>query len=136
VDGHVEISVAKSKTRARRLVTINPALAAWLEPYRACSGPLWTECLDHFHQTCGAMLAELKIPARRNGLRHGFVCAHYALHAGEGLTVKEAGNSPAMVHENYKGLLTRRRAERWFAVAPARAANVIPLPAAARTQAR
>ncbi|MGO9202444.1 MAG: hypothetical protein ACLQM8_18115 [Limisphaerales bacterium] len=45
-------------------------------------------------------------------------------------TAQQAGNSPAMVHKNYKGLLTRKQAEQWFAVAPARPANVITLPAA------
>ena len=134
VDGHVEISVAKSKTRARRLVTINPPLAAWLEPYRSCSGPLWTQCLDHFHRAFGAMLEDLKIPARRNGLRHGFVSAHYALYSDEGLTAKESGNSPAMVHKNYKGLLTRKQAEAWFAVSPQQPANVIPLATAPAAQ--
>ena len=34
VKGHVEISTAKSKTRSRRLVTVCPALARWLNPYR------------------------------------------------------------------------------------------------------
>ena len=112
-------------------MTINATLAAWLQPYRASCGPLWTQCLDHFHQTFGALLAQLNIPARRNGLRHGFVSAHYALFADEGLTAKESGNSPAMVHKNYKGLLTRKQAEQWFAVVPAQAVNVIPLAATA-----
>jgi integrase len=134
VDGHVEISVAKSKTRARRLVTINPSLGAWLESYRSCSGPLWTQCLDHFHRAFGAMLEDLKIPARRNGLWHGFVSAHYALYSDEGLTAKESGNSPAMIHKNYKGLLTRKQAEAWFAMSPQRPATVIPLAAAPAAQ--
>jgi integrase len=131
VDGHIEISVAKSKTRSRRLVTICPTLAAWLEPYRASSGPLWTQCLDHFHRMFEAVLEELKTSARRNGLRHGFVSAHYALYSDEGLTAKEAGNSPQVVHGNYKGLLTRKQAEAWFAVTPQRPANVVPLGAVA-----
>ncbi len=38
IPGHVEISSAKSKTRSRRLVEINPTLAAWLEPYRGSEG--------------------------------------------------------------------------------------------------
>ena len=127
VAGHVEISAAKSKTRARRLVTTCPALAQWLEPYRACEGRLWPESLPVFHRAFNALLERLEIPVRRNGLRHGFVSYHLALYANENLTAAEAGNSPAMIHGNYKGLATKKEAEKWFAVAPERAANVIQL---------
>ena len=72
---------------------------------------------------------------RRNGLRHAFVSAHYAMHGDEGRTAQQAGNSPAMVHKNYKGLMTKKDGEAWFAVAPAQAANVIPLPAVKGTEA-
>ena len=127
VDGHVEVSAVKSKTRARRLVTTCPALAQWLEPYRACEGPLWQQSFDTFHAAFNALLESLEIPARRNGLRHGFVSYHLALHSNENLTAAEAGNSPAMIHGNYKGLATKKEAEKWFAAAPSRPANVIPL---------
>ena len=129
VEGHIEVTVAKSKNRSRRLSTMCPALAQWLEPYRSRTGPLWTQCLDHFHRAFERMLGELEIPVRRNALRHGFVSAHYALHADEGLTAKEAGNSPAMVHKNYMSLMTRKQGEAWFNVMPARPANVLPMPA-------
>ena len=131
VEGHVEISSAKSKTRSRRLVTIGPALAGWLEPYRNHSGLIWTECLDKFHSDFNELRGSLKIPAKRNGLRHGFCTFHYALHSDEGLTAKEAGNSPAMVHGSYKGLATKKDGEAWFAVAPEQPGNVIPLATAA-----
>ncbi len=131
IPGHVEISKTKSKTRSRRLVTICPALAAWIEPYRACSGLIWVKSLCLFHDEFGALRDSVKIPARRNGLRHGFVSFHFALNANENLTAAEAGNSPAMVHKNYKGLATKAEAEKWFAIAPAKAANVIPLDAVA-----
>ena len=62
----------------------------------------------------------------------GHAVCDYALYADEGLTAKEAGNSPAMVHKNYKGLATKAEAEKWFAVAPPKPAqNVIALPTTA-----
>jgi integrase len=133
VAGHVEISRTKSKTRARRLVAVCPALAQWLEPYRACEGPVWPGSLDFFHSRFGDLRETLGIPARRNGLRHGFVSYHFALHSNENLTAAEAGNSPAMIHAHYKGLATKKEAERWFAVAPQQPANVVP-PGAADTE--
>jgi hypothetical protein len=77
------------------------------------------------------MLVELEIPVRRNGLRHGFCTFHYALHADEGLTAKEAGNSPSVVHACYKGLATKQEAGAWFSIGPEQPANVLPLTAAA-----
>jgi integrase len=132
VSGHVEVSVAKSKTRSRRLSTMCPALAAWLEDYRDSTGPLWKYGLQHFHKAFERMLAELEIPVRRNALRHGFVSAHYALHADEGFTAKEAGNSPAIVHANYRSLMTKAQGEAWFNVTPTRPGNVVMLSGAAR----
>jgi hypothetical protein len=41
-----------------------------------------------------------------------------------------------MIHSNYKGLATKAEAEKWFAVAPAQAGNVIPLTAASGKQAQ
>jgi hypothetical protein len=35
-----------------------------------------------------------------------------------------------MIHAHYKGLATKAEAEKWFAVKPSRAANVISLAAA------
>jgi len=127
VEGHIEVSVAKSKTRLRRLSTMCASLAQWLEPYRHRTGKLWTACLDHFHREFEEMLGELEIPVRRNALRHGFVSAHYALHSDEGLTAKESGNSPEVVHANYKRLMTKEQGRAWFAVAPERPANVVQL---------
>ena len=60
----------------------------------------------------------LKIPSRRNGLRHGFVTYHFALHQNENTISAMAGNSPAMIHAHYKGLATKAEAEKWFAVRP------------------
>jgi integrase len=125
VRGHVEISTAKSKTRSRRLVTACSAIARWLNPYRDSFGLVWPHALDRWHDEFNAMLDSLSIPAKRNGLRHAFCTYHFALHANESLTAKEAGNSPQMIHAHYKGLATAAEAKKWFAVAPEQAGNVI-----------
>ena len=126
VPGHVEVGALSSKTRSRRLVEVCASLALWLEPYRNHSGAIWPKGYQRFHADFGDLRTALKIKHRRNGLRHSFVSAHYAMHGDEGRTAQQAGNSPAMVHKNYKGLMTKQDGEAWFAVAPAQAANVIP----------
>jgi integrase len=121
VKGHIEISSAKSKTRQRRLVTACASLSRCLVPYRSCSGSVWAHNLDRFHDDFNALLGALKITARRNGLRHGFCTYHYAMHANESLTAQQAGNSPQMIHQHYKGLATKKEAVAWFGVKPKRA---------------
>ena len=121
VPGHVEITAAKSKTRSRRLVVLVPALAAWLRPFRAKEGPLWTQHRDTFHAQFTALREPHKIPSRKNGLRHAFCSFHFALHSNENLTAAQAGNTPAMIHLHYKGLCTRKQALAWFCVKPAKA---------------
>jgi len=126
IAGHIEVSTSKSKTRQRRLVEIRPALEQWLAPYRGLDGKVATQTLNGYTASFITLRKSLKIPPRRNGLRHGFVTFHFALHANENQTAALAGNSPAMIHAHYKGLATRAEAEKWFNVRPAKAANVIP----------
>ena len=122
VKGHIEITAQKAKTRSRRLVEICPTLAAWLAPYSKKTGKVFCKSHDTYHELFVSLResTELprKIPARRNGLRHAFCTYHYALHANENLTSQQAGNSPAMIHQHYKGLATKAEGEKWFAVMP------------------
>jgi len=128
VPGHIEVGALKAKTRSRRLVEVCASLGPWLEPYRGRAGAIWALDYKQFHEAFLRLRGDLKIQHRRNGLRHSFVSAHYAMHGDEGRTAQQAGNSPAMVHKNYKGLMTKKDGEAWFAVAPAKAGNVISLP--------
>lgn len=132
---HIEVKAAKSKTRSRRLIPTCPALAAWLEPYQGRSGAVWTKGYDMLHEDFAALRESLGMPNRRNGLRHAFVSAHFAAYSDENLTAAQAGNSPQMIHAHYQGLLTKAGGEAWFAVVPAQAANIIPLPAITRKEA-
>ncbi len=81
ISGHVEVSRSKSKTRQRRLVEICPSLERWLAPYRSMEGNVakhW-QTVNGYVQAFIALRESLGIPARRNGLRHGFVTYHFAL---------------------------------------------------------
>jgi integrase len=130
VPGHVEITSGKSKTRQRRLVEICPSLSAWLEPFRPLAdGKLWTFHEITFQQYFRDLCEQAKVKRKANGLRHAFCTYHFALHANENLTAAQAGNSPTMIHAHYKGLATKAEAEKWFAVTPTPAANVIALTA-------
>ena len=132
--GHITVTASKSKTRSRRLVEIVPALTRWLESRRQHEGLLWTLGVDMWQENFKALRENEKIPARKNGLRHAFCTYHFALHANENLTAQQAGNSPTMIHQHYKGLATKAEAEKWFSVAPEQAANIIQLAEHKNTQ--
>lgn len=128
VPDHVEVSRAKAKGRARRLVGMGPALAAWLRPWRGMTGPVWPGTRDGFFTAFAALRGQLGIPTRDNGLRHAFATYFFALTSNENLVAAAMGNSPGMVHGHYRGLATREEAERWFGVYPtATPANVVSL---------
>jgi integrase len=133
IPGHIEITAQNAKTRRRRLVEICPALAAWLEPFRGMAGRVWNQPtgINGYMRAFVRLRESLKIPSRRNGLRHGFCSFHFAFHSNENLTAAQAGNSPAMIHAHYKGLATRAEAEKWFGVQPSRHANIVSLTATA-----
>ena len=124
-EGHIEVTAKKAKTRQRRLVEICPALAAWLKPYRKKTGKVFPSGVNYFQELFGALRDNLKIPIRRNGLRHAFCTYHFALHANENLTAQQAGNSPAMIHQHYKGFATKADGKKWFAVMPPVESNVV-----------
>jgi integrase len=120
VPGHIEVTAGKSKTRQRRLVEIVPALAAWLEPFRAFTrGKLWTEHEISFQRSFLELCEQAGVTRKTNALRHGFCTYHFALHQNENMTAAQAGNSPAMIHQHYKGLATKTEAEKWFNLMPA-----------------
>ncbi len=131
IPGHIEITSSKSKTRQRRLLEMCPALEKWLAPYRGLAGKVATqwETTNGYIQAALAVRQGLKIPPRHNGLRHAFVTFHFALYQNENLTAAVAGNSASMVHAHYKGLATKAEAEKWFAVMPKAAGNVVAVPA-------
>jgi len=131
VAGHIEITAGKAKTRQRRLVEICPALAAWLESYsEKKTGKLWAGHEITFQQHLAALCDAAKVTRINNGLRHSFCTYHFAANANENQTAQQAGNSPAMIHQHYKGLATKADAEKWFAVTPPEAAkNIVSLKA-------
>jgi integrase len=120
VKGHIEITARQAKTRQRRLVEICPALAAWLQSCRKKDGKVYPAGLHVFGRRFVELRDNLKIPTRKNGLRHAFCTYHFALYANENLIAQQAGNSPDMIHTHYKGLATKADAEKWFQVAPSK----------------
>ena len=128
----IEIRAAKAKTASRRTIPIVPSLRAWLREYRQESGPV-CPFLDFTRQLLklAAAVNEARIRAGRatkggrgefkwehNGLRHSFISYRVAAVKNVAQVALEAGNSPQMIFQHYRELVTPQDARAWFAITP------------------
>lgn len=109
---YLEVKGHKAKTRRRRLVTICPALRAWLD----AAPPLRVANLPKAFRR--ARLAAGIDPWPHNALRHTFASFHLALHQDAQRTALECGHSPEILFRHYRELVTREEAEAFFALRP------------------
>ena len=113
--GFIEVPSAVAKTRRRRLVKIQPVLAAWL----ALGGVLPLRDLNTRLSRVGAAAG---VPWPRNVTRHSFCSYHLALWQNAGKTALEAGHSEAMLFGHYRELVTEADATQFWELTPDAAA--------------
>jgi integrase len=126
--GHVEVTAAKAKSARRRLVPIQPNLAAWLRPYSGMKGHLATRGFK------GGLIRVRKAAglARwpNNGLRHSFASYRLAATNNAALVASELGHTSAqMLFAHYRELVHPEEAERYWQIQPAKEGAVIPFAA-------
>jgi integrase len=112
----IEIAKTKAKTRSRRLVPICQSLKLILDDYPKGDGPIWEFSVSHFVTKSRITHQEAGIKKINNGLRHSFISYRLAITANENQTATEAGNSPNMIFQHYRELVTKEEAEKWFDV--------------------
>lgn len=105
------MTAAKSKTRRRRLVTIEPALAAWLAlggrlPLRDVNTRLWR------------LTSALPFPWPANVTRHSFVSYHLAAFGSASRTALEAGHTEQVLFNNYREIVTPEAGREFWAIRP------------------
>lgn len=132
--GFIEVTKGKAKTRSRRLVPIQPNLAAWLAPHRQESGPvvLYSSLSKQIGWVCDDTADKEKglapVKWKHNALRHSFISYRMAMVKNEHTVAGEAGNSPQMIYGHYRELVTEAQAAEWFGIVPATmASNVVPM---------
>jgi integrase len=113
----IEVAARKAKTRQRRIVSISDNLAAWLMPLAQVTGPVVPAAYRERHERL-QILAKLT-PWPRNVLRHSFGSYHLAFHKNEALTAAEMGNSPAVIFQHYRALVTPEAADKFWRLLPA-----------------
>ena len=111
----IEVTAVKSKTRRRRLVTIQPALRAWL----ALGGVLPVrDTSNRWRLFTAALARETGVPWHHNVTRHSFVSYRLAQSQNAGKTALEAGHSEAMLFAHYRELVTPAASQEFWAIWP------------------
>jgi integrase len=123
--GHIEVKASKAKTAKRRIVPIQPNLAAWLQPYGMMKGrvvpPGARRKLARVRKAAGL----LKWPT--NGLRHSFASYRLAaIHDAPRVAAELGHTSPQMLYNTYRELVLPEEAERYWKIEPtAESGNVV-----------
>ncbi len=113
-EGLIEVSADKSKTRRRRLVTIQPNLRAWL----ALGGALPLRDVSNRMRALTKEVEARGVAWPQNAPRHSFCSYHLAAFERASKTALEAGHSEAMLFGQYRALATKGDGERFFEIVP------------------
>lgn len=124
----IRLPAAASKVRRARLIPIENNLAAWLMIYRKCAGAV-APSPTTVKRARKAILEAAQLPAQwpQDVLRHSFASHWMALHAHEGRLAEIMGNSPSVIQKHYKGLVSVKEGERYFAIMPTPAGEIVPI---------
>ncbi len=114
--GFVEVASEKVRTKARRLVPLQDALRAWLAPFRKESGPINVFASPHLILSKLAGSAGLSL--KRNGFRHSYISYRVAVINDTARVALEAGNSPDIIFQHYRELVSPEEAAEWFGTVP------------------
>ncbi len=113
--GYITVAADKAKTQARRLVPISPNLRRWLEPVAEKTGLVF-ELGNH---RMGALFREAGVVDKKNALRHSYISYRLAEIQDMPKVALEAGNSPEVIVQYYRELVTPDDAKAWFCIMPA-----------------
>ena len=125
VRNHIEVKASKAKTAQRRIVNIQPNLAAWLRPYSGRTGNVAP------YDARKKLLAIRKAASLkgwpRNGLRHSFASYLLAQIKDAGPVAHQLGHTDSrLLFSTYRELVFPADAERYWKIAPAaEAQNVV-----------
>ena len=108
--GLLEVPASKSKTRARRLVTIQPNLRAWLD--------LGGELRAVGDMTIRRVIKLSGVEWVHNATRHSYVSYHLAQFEKPGKTALEAGHTEEVLFKHYRALVTPHAAAEYWAIVP------------------
>jgi integrase len=118
VRGLIHVASHKTKTARRRLVTIQPNLAAWLAPFAGRKGKVYYE-RGNYHHATSTLAAALGQKWPQNGLRHSFASYHLARFQNANQLALELGHtSTRLIFEHYRELVSPEAALAYWSIQP------------------
>lgn len=117
--GVIHIEPEVSKVRMKRLVAIQPNLAAWLRAYPLDRFPIIPVNATNLRRRVFDRLG-----LTHDVLRHTFISMHVAKFRSMGEAALKAGNSEAIIRKHYLDLKTKEEAEAFWSILPASRASV------------
>ena len=116
--GYVLVTPDISKTARRRLIPIQPNLAAWLEPFVGRKGPVWPKNGRKFLEQARHDAGIEHWP--HDGLRHSFASYHLGKFKNAAELALELGHeSTKLIFKHYREVVTEAEANRYWAIIPA-----------------
>jgi integrase len=115
--GRIEVPALKAKTASRRLIQMQPNLAAWLEPYKGWTGHMCPPNLRKLLEEDRRRAGLRKWPP--NALRHSFASYHLAAFDNAAKLALELGHtSEELIFRHYRELVRPEQAAKYWAIRP------------------
>ena len=115
---HIEVTAQKAKTAQRRIVPIQDNLAKWLRPYALTEGRVFIGHGSRFLGKVTKVSRECGFDWPQNALRHSFASYRLAKCKSAAEVALEMGNSPRIVFQHYREIVTGGEAEKWWKIVP------------------
>jgi integrase len=118
--GHVQVAAEHAKGARRRLVDIPENLKKWLLPYSNETGELWPRSHMEYYRDLETARVDAGISKwPSNALRHSYASYHLALHQNAAALALQLGHtSQTMIFSNYREVVSRQEAERYWNIRP------------------
>lgn len=122
-EGHIEIKAKNAKTASRRVAPLPENLAAWLAPFSKSTGVVnpFANIVSQLNWLVEDVNKQRKQRGNKapmlwkhNGLRHSFASYRTALIKDVAQVALECGNTPTMISQHYRQVVTEAQAKQWF----------------------
>jgi integrase len=126
--GFIDVPASKAKSAQRRLVPMESNLMLWLSPYAKRLGKLYPRSKQQFYSRLSELYQSVNVERIDNSGRHSFASYWLASHNDSASLAARLGHPTSkLVYSVYRELVSPEEAAAYWAVKPAREANVIAL---------
>jgi integrase len=128
--GFVSVKGRKAKSRRHRSIEMHPNLKEWLAPYKGRTGKIWNGTLNMLYYALRGVCKGSGLATwPNNGLRHSYASHFLVRYENQNLLALNLGHVGSdLIFSNYRALVTKTDAERYFEIRPAApASNILPM---------